>query len=164
MLVFGLWEKAGMKPGCNIKKRDTERENKDSFFFLSIKSSPKEKNFKLREINKCHNRVTISSYYKSWNTTAHYTHPLHLLWKAVSTLSKQWDPFHWVSLSIAPGLVSKSLQTHLTLFKLELIAVKAILCRTLLVIIWAKTRPRALTGSLKRKFSIIFACIIWRQL
>lgn len=164
MLVFGLWEKAGMKPGCNIKKRDTERENKNKKLFISIKSSPKEKNFKLREINKCHNRVTISSYYKSWNTTAHYTHPSHLLWKAVSTLSKQWDPFHWVSLSIAPGLVSKSLQTHLTLFKLELIAVKAILCRTLLVIIWAKTRPCALPGSLKRKFSIIFACIILPQL
>lgn len=70
-----LFLDCGRKPGWSrdaiLKKRHRERTK--TLFFLSIKSSPKEKNFKLREINKCHNRVTISSYYKSWNNCSLHT-------------------------------------------------------------------------------------------
>lgn len=109
------------------------------------------------QVYKYHNGVTLSIHSKFRNKTAYSTSPIisHLLWKAVCSLSKQWDPFYWQSLSIAPGLVSKSLQTHLTLFKLKPLARKATLCCALLTFTRSRTRPCALTDLLKRRFSYI---------
>ena len=87
---------------------------------------------------KRHNKVTLSIYTEFQIKTPHSTWPITSTGKGGRSPSKQWDPSP-LSVCQAPGLVSPSLQIHLTLFKLEPLARKEIFCNY--VNLWRSLEP-----------------------
>lgn len=90
-----------------------------------------DKQTKTPTIYKCHTWVTLTIHSMLWNKTAH---SFTVKGGLAQCQSSVWPLPPRDSLSIAPGLVSKSLQANLTLFKLEPLARQAILHCTLLAI------------------------------
>lgn len=90
------------------------------YFFVSeciISKQPRCPSFRLENMpSKIHSTKIHTIYSKQEVLTLHTQ--AHLLQKKSSFLLEKWDIFLWESLSIAPGLLSKQLLTHLTLFKL----------------------------------------------